>query len=148
MAEEVFFQCIECAGKLRVRIISHGYNNDANCQFPRALRENGRYFKAPASAVTLAKGSAGTFFYRVKPNNVTVIVEDTDQPITLKKIYADESDETCIVCFEAQRDRVLVPCGHYNMCSACAHEIETTTKKCPYCRSIIVRSVTLDQIQT
>lgn len=47
--------CIKVQSKLRVRITSPGYLNDANCQFPRDLRVEGRRFQVPAVYVTLVQ---------------------------------------------------------------------------------------------
>jgi len=38
----VYLQCVKVKNKLRVRITTPGYKNDANCQFPRAIRVEGR----------------------------------------------------------------------------------------------------------
>lgn len=32
-------ECFESGGKLRVRVVSEGYDPTWNCQFPKALRE-------------------------------------------------------------------------------------------------------------
>ena len=32
----VYLKCVKEGKKLRIRITSPGYNNDANCQFPKA----------------------------------------------------------------------------------------------------------------
>jgi len=39
MSEEVVrLQCVKVNGKLRIRVVSPGFNLDANCQFPRNIR--------------------------------------------------------------------------------------------------------------
>lgn len=46
----------------------------------------------------------------------------------------------CIVCLDARRGSVLVPCGHTNMCMPCAQELIGAplacgeTPLCPECR--------------
>lgn len=37
----VLLKCEKIGGKLRIRVISEGYNSDLNVQFPRSIRENG-----------------------------------------------------------------------------------------------------------
>lgn len=38
---ECILKCVKEGSKLRIKIISDGYLNSANCQFPRALRVMG-----------------------------------------------------------------------------------------------------------
>ncbi|MDB9312810.1 VWA domain-containing protein [Spirulina sp. CS-785/01] len=39
--DRVLLKCEKIGGKLRIRVISDGYNSDLNVQFPRSIRENG-----------------------------------------------------------------------------------------------------------
>lgn len=43
----------------------------------------------------------------------------------------------CIICFRNTQNAVFKPCGHAEICCACANTIITrsTTKKCPLCRA-------------
>lgn len=45
---------------------------------------------------------------------------------------ADESS-MCVVCLCEEKDTVLVPCGHYVLCSSCSTSVQT----CPICRGQI-----------
>lgn len=137
------FQCVKDRGKLRIRIISPGYNKEANCQFPRAIRACGRKYSAPPSAVKLAKGTAGKFFYRVQKK----FIQTLDEKVIIKKVFGDEDCE-CDVCMDKKREVVIVPCGHYCLCGECAKAIEGTTGVCPLCRGDIEMVVTPDMIQT
>ncbi len=145
----VNFECIKAGSKLRIRITSQGYSNEANCQFPRSIRAEGLLYTAPASAVTMARGPAGKFFYRVKPSAITVldpedIVEVAGVAPRVEKIYGDDG-ESCAVCLDDPCSVVIVPCGHYCLCLDCANRVED---KCPMCRGRIEVVVTRDQIQT
>jgi len=55
----VLVKCLREKGKLRVRVISEGYNQDFNVQFPRRLREEGATY-----LVEEIKLSADSSFYR------------------------------------------------------------------------------------
>jgi Ca-activated chloride channel homolog len=57
----VTLQCVREGGKLRMRVISEGYNQDFNVQFPRHLREEGATYLV--AAVELA--SNGSFYRAV-----------------------------------------------------------------------------------
>lgn len=55
----VLVECVRDKGKLRVRVISEGYNSELNVQFPRHLREEGVTY-----VVEEIKPSANGDFYR------------------------------------------------------------------------------------
>ena len=153
---QVYFSCVKEGGKLRVRITSPGYHHEANCQFPRAIRAEGKIFSAPVSAVKFARGPAGKFFYRVaakkvvevlglaRPNEANEIAAVVKK---VKKIYEEDSEE-CIICFSENHEVVVVPCGHFCMCGDCADKIKKSSGKCPVCRGDMELVVTRDQIQT
>jgi Ca-activated chloride channel family protein len=52
MVNYVNLQCVKDGGKLRVKIITSGYNNNANCQFPRAIRADGKMFRVRSFSKT------------------------------------------------------------------------------------------------
>ena len=54
------------------------------------------------------------------------------------------SGSECVVCWEADADIVLQPCGHACACSGCAHLFLNGTALCPICRSIIKSGIALD----
>lgn len=142
----VYFKCIKEGARLRVKVTSQGYNNQANCQFPRDIRKDGGIYSCPASDITLAKGGAGTYFYRVK--RTAIKVEDSDENVVtinhnIAKIYEDADENDCCVCFEQEKDIVLSPCGHYCLCSVCSYKLES----CPICRVGISVRVKRDQLQ-
>lgn len=148
----VYLHCVREGSKLRVRILSSGYNREANCQFPRAIRSPGRQYAVPKTAISFARGSGGKFFYRVSKNQITVLSRPVDdsafqQSAKVEKIFEDE-DPTCAICLYEERNVVVVPCGHYCMCKECATQIAQSTGTCPLCRGPVALVVTRDQIQT
>lgn len=132
--DRVSLICIKDGSKLRVRITSHGYKNDANCQFPRNLRVEGRKFTVPINNVKLTKVGL-TYYYRVSSNDIQYVVINTEEYNKNIHIYGDDEDEICIICMDSKKDTVFGPCGHFNCCEECAGSILNTTKKCPICRS-------------
>ena len=139
---DVHFACVKVGGRLRIRITSLTYNQEANCQFPRAIRQEGRQYTAPALDVTMSSGSNGKFFYRVKKANIKII----EVVVKVEKIF-EAGNQECVVCMEADYDVVIAPCGHYCMCSVCALTIQRTTGICPICRGEIKVIVPRDKIQ-
>lgn len=152
-SEFVRLKCSNVGGKLRVRIISSGYNSQANCQFPKKIREDGREYLVPRSDITFTENSKQKFFYRVKPKNVKILTQNNPDHSSNKfkaavenlKIYEDENQTECIVCMTDSQDItyvIFVSCGHYNTCKGCASKLKT----CPTCRSPIKQIVTKDQL--
>jgi hypothetical protein len=48
----------------------------------------------------------------------------------------------CVVCFDAPKDHLIVPCGHQCVCAGCAEQLTNTrTPTCPVCREPIQRTV-------
>lgn len=149
---KVTFVCVQEGSKLRVRVTSPGYNHDANCQFPRAIRVDGKTFEAPASALKFARGPAGKFFYRVTAKSISEVQvrpPPKGKKIKIAKIFEEENEE-CVICFDNPHDVVLVPCGHYCLCKGCADKLSSPSAKrrCPMCRGQIDQVVTKDMIQT
>jgi hypothetical protein len=75
--KEVYLQCTLELGKKRVRVLSDNYIKDANCVFPRAIRQVGRYFSVPDDQISLQKTANGTFFYHVGNGADICILKDT-----------------------------------------------------------------------
>jgi hypothetical protein len=150
--EFVRLKCVMENRKLRIKIISPGYSSEANCQFPKNIRVDGREYTVPKSDVVLAD-TRGKFFYRIKKNNITVhdgpAPVDPSLDLSKLKVYGDENLVECNVCMNdvlAQPDIVFVifsPCGHFCCCSGCAKQL----KICPMCRAKIGQLVTKDQLQ-
>lgn len=155
----VYFTCVKVGNKLRVRVITPGYLHDANCQFPSAIRIEGRNYAAPASAVSFSRGSTGTFFYRVKAKEVRIVDGVPQQaPVALAepqrvhidRIYrtTEEGDDDCLICADAKQDVVFAPCGHFCACFGCANRIfGSRDKRCPVCRTPIQVVCTMDMVQ-
>jgi hypothetical protein len=53
------------------------------------------------------------------------------------------AEETmCVVCFDAPKDHIIVPCGHQCVCARCAELLTSTrTPTCPVCRAAIRETV-------
>lgn len=152
------FICIKQGSRLRVRIISPGYNPNANCQFPRKIRKEGAIYEAPKEALTFSKNSAQKFFYRVKASSIKVIfandenndgiigsneIQNNTTSIHLEKVYGESGE--CNICFDNKKDIVFVPCGHFCCCHYCYSQLKEKT--CIMCREKINLVATLDQLQ-
>jgi hypothetical protein len=52
--------------------------------------------------------------------------------------HQDTEETMCVVCFDAPKDHLIVPCGHQCVCARCAEQLtKTRTPTCPVCRDPI-----------
>ena len=168
----VLLKCVKEHNKLRIKIVSPGYVQQANCQFfkallwkirniyqpladkyfPRDIRVDGREYSVPKTDVFMAQ-TKGKFFYRIGKKNIKII-EDILSKDKYKdlKIYGEENLTTCSICFDDIDTTpeicfvIFVPCGHYVCCDRCAF---TCKEKgcCPMCRAKIEEIITKNQLQ-
>jgi len=150
MSDLVYLQCVQEGSKLRIKIISPGYHNTANCSFPKDIRLPGRKYSVPSHAVSFAENSSCKFFYRINKSQIKIIEEGsviTTTTTIVSKVYEDDTVKDCIICMSTEKDVVFASCGHYCACNACSLKIKNSTGKCPICRSSIIAIVKRDQIQ-
>ena len=142
---EELLECIaERGGKLRVRIISGNYLRQANCQFPRNIREEGRKYRVHPSAITLIQ-SRGKYYYNIRSKDIEIVqdgsfsgsYEDVDAMKKQLKIYTDDTMDDCIICLENKKSIIFGPCGHLYACTACSKLV----KQCPICRNDITTKI-------
>ena len=142
LEEKIILKCIKEKNKLRVKIISNGYYNDANCQFPKDIRIEGRYFRVKPENIQLITRT-NKWFYSIKKNNIEILENYIEEELLnsdyLSKlnIYEDETNNDCCICLDADKDCVFIPCGHYYCCMNCAKLID----KCPICRNFISNKI-------
>jgi hypothetical protein len=142
-------RCVNEGNRLRVKVVSPGYSPDANCQFPRAIRAEGREYLVPEDDISLAN-TRGQFFYRVNKTRIQIVNELNMDPIGLKdlKVYGEETLKECCVCMndlDSDPDLAFIifaPCGHYCCCTKCAEKLTD----CPICRAHIQIRVRKEQL--
>ncbi len=133
-----FHQFIDETGK----IYNNVYNNNYNCQFPRNIRREGRYYKIPHEDISICR-RRGKPFYSIKKDNIEVLNnwdEDGEykDPLEGVKIY---NVEECVICMENEPDKVYLPCGHKCTCASCSNMLCRNKKECPLCRRFIVEII-------
>lgn len=129
----VELKCIKEGTKLRVKIISQGYINYANCQFPKDLRIEGRRFKVKPEYIKLIT-QKGRWFYSIKKKNSIEIIDNISTEELLKlQIYEDKDENECSICMTEFKNDVFYPCGHFYTCKKCSNKLS----HCPYCKQII-----------
>lgn len=94
--------------------------------------------------------------YTIKAINQKIKAYDANQKIfrswKLRPIYGidgenESGNSECVICFSAQRDTLIFPCGHLSMCSACVNRLraDSSQPKCPVCRTPISRVLCLKE---
>jgi hypothetical protein len=52
--------------------------------------------------------------------------------------HLDYAEDQCVLCFDAPKDHIILPCFHVCVCEACATLLTQTRKpSCPICRTAI-----------
>jgi hypothetical protein len=52
--------------------------------------------------------------------------------------HPDDAEGQCVLCFDAPKDHVILPCGHVCVCKACAKRLkQMRNPSCPICRTAI-----------
>jgi hypothetical protein len=144
-SKTVRLTCIKEKGKLRARILSQGYLKTANCQFPRNIRKEGCEYIVSSTNISLKKGPRGKYYYSIRSKKIDIVSleNNTDGSVRPEKIYGDDEDPICIICMDAPKTLVFVPCGHYCVCSECSERL----KECPLCREGITCAVNRDLLE-
>ena len=138
MDNKILLKCVKEGSKLRVRIFAKGYSSEANCQFPRNLRQEGREFYVPSHAITFSASANRKFFYRINKNLISV----KEEVAQVGTIYEDENIKECNICMYNDKSIVFGPCGHYYCCNDCSSKVLL----CPICRGTITLRVRRDQL--
>ena len=142
MSEYVYLTCVKEKSKLRVRIITDGYFKNANCQFPRDLRQEGRIYKVHCRNITLIT-TRGKYYYSVKKNHIELETEKPPEDLTNFSVYEDDTQEECLICYANKKSMIFFPCGHYYTCGECSMKVE----KCPICRERITNMIKKEDME-
>jgi hypothetical protein len=52
--------------------------------------------------------------------------------------HPDDEEDQCVLCFDAPKDHIIIPCGHMCVCEACAKQLtQMKNPSCPICRTAI-----------
>jgi hypothetical protein len=153
MQSTVLLKCVKERGKLRVKILTAGYLNEANCQFPRDIRKEGCFFKAKALNVRLIS-TRGKYYYSISRGHVEVLgdspeahdfegvrVRDGAPPSAADltaniTVFEDDRTDECCICM-SENKQIVFNCGHLYTCKLCSVSVHT----CPICRQRITQRI-------
>lgn len=140
MENQVILTCVKEKNKLRIKILTEGYYNNANCQFPKNIREEGMKYIVPTSDITLSE-IKGKYFYRIKKHNII----KCNNINHISKVF-NVDNEPCVICLTNEKIWVIIPCGHYILCNECNDFTIGLEQKCPLCRGVINRTIKYTEI--
>jgi hypothetical protein len=143
----VLLKCVKQGSKLRVQMMSsQPFVMGANCQFPRAIREEGTYYVVRAAGVKFK----GTHYAAMTAGIIALQTKDEAEvrrfleglPVAevakVAVIFGDaDENKECAICMTAEKDSVFAPCGHYVCCAGCAAQCQG----CPICRAAVTEIV-------
>lgn len=76
---------------------------------------------------------AGGDFRAPAPRRRSAPDQRVAQPATKKAKAVSQDDMECLCCADNQKDTILIPCGHLEMCGECANKVQV----CPSCSKAI-----------
>lgn len=158
----IILECLTKKNKLRIRfnsfidnegkIFTNVYNNEYNCQFPKDIRKDGRFYEISDNDMIIIESN--TPFYKIKKNNIRILTEEESKiyktnsqnknqqslkdDISNLKIY-DIAE--CVVCLSASSSIIFIPCAHMCICNDCYQGIKKTKNCCPLCRRNITKII-------
>ena len=98
----------------------------------------------PSTATTPTPRSAPTEL-KARLLKTMYFTDTYPMPLTPHDIFGMDADTQpeCVICLEAPRNAVLLPCRHLCVCDDCLREIDS----CPICRSPFARYITFQGAQ-
>ena len=59
-------------------------------------------------------------------------------PPAAPALHPDDAEDQCVLCLDAPKDHIIIPCGHQCVCEACAEKLKKARNPlCPFCRAPI-----------
>lgn len=130
MENQVILTCVKEKNKLRIKILTEGYYNNANCQFPKNIREEGMKYIVPTSDITISE-IKGKYFYRIKKHKII----KCNNINHISKVF-NVDNEPCVICLTNEKIWVIIPYGF----------TIGLEQKCPLCRGVINRTIKYTEI--
>jgi ferredoxin-fold anticodon binding domain-containing protein len=136
------------------KIFTNVYNNEYNCQFPKNIRENGKFYEVNDDDVIIVESK--TPFYKIKKNNIRILSEEESKIYESKKEDKKDNKEKnildlsklkifdvaeCVVCLSVSSSIIFIPCAHMCVCKDCYNGIKKTKNCCPLCRRNITKII-------
>ena len=98
--------------------------------------------EAAAAAAVKATAEAAAAVERLRLEEqaaaLTLQLQQVQAQLGSSVVPPTVEETMCVVCFDAPKDHIIVPCGHQCVCARCAEQLTNTrTPMCPVCRGPI-----------
>ena len=98
--------------------------------------------EAAAAAVVKAAAEAAAAAERLRLEEqaaaLTLQLQQVQAQLGSSVVPPTVEETMCVVCFDAPKDHLVLPCKHLCVCEACAEQLtKTRTPMCPVCRGPI-----------
>ena len=112
-------------------------------------REQQRQRKAAEAAAAAAEATAAAERLHMEERRAAIQERQAALALELQQMNAQlgvapaaapqlEEEALCVVCMDAPKQHIIIPCGHQCVCEACAqHLTQATSPSCPVCRAPI-----------
>uniref|UniRef100_A0A6C0H5F9 RING-type domain-containing protein n=1 Tax=viral metagenome TaxID=1070528 RepID=A0A6C0H5F9_9ZZZZ len=137
--EKVILKCVKENKRLRIKFYSfidkygkkhyNVYNKEYNCQFPREIRIENRYYAVPSNAIMLIEYNGKRPFYKIDETNIVILGDIFQRIIDENKNMVVYQEPECVICLSNMCQITYLPCGHKCVCNNC-----NTLDTCPLCR--------------
>jgi hypothetical protein len=93
---------------------------------------------AAVKAATQTGGAAERLQMEEQAAALTLQLQQVQARLGVPPAAPDAEETMCVVCFDAPKDHIIVPCYHLCVCEACANLLTQMDKPtCPICRAAI-----------
>jgi hypothetical protein len=94
--------------------------------------------KAAAKAAVKAVAEAERLRLEERAAALTLQLEQVQAQLGSSVVPPTAEETLCVVCFDAPKDHLVLPCKHLCVCASCAEQLtKTRTPTCPVCRGPI-----------
>ena len=172
---KITLQCVkEGRSKLRIRfhsftddegkVFTNVYDDAFNCQFPRDIREEGRFYEIGPDDLNLIVSRGKTPFYKVRVAAIKIVnagdvalkptkgrtptapaacsSSTSSVPIDISTLTIFEVTE-CVACLGCAPTEIFIPCAHKCVCKDCSLEIKKHSNLCPLCRRNVTSTISV-----
>eukprot|EP01017_Pseudomicrothorax_dubius_P046760 TRINITY_DN8286_c0_g2_i1.p1 TRINITY_DN8286_c0_g2~~TRINITY_DN8286_c0_g2_i1.p1 ORF type:complete len:395 (+),score=75.26 TRINITY_DN8286_c0_g2_i1:325-1509(+) len=111
--------------------------NDVNFYLEDRASTNGSWLRLSAEGMESAPFplEEGTIF-KVGTSSTYIVLKNGFGGLAQREKAELANENVCVICYEAERDTVLIPCRHQVTCLRCAKKLDA----CPICRLGITES--------
>jgi hypothetical protein len=92
------------------------------------------------SAITRHQPHRQKLAQKPKPLNRTEYIKPTSEPVSTPTTNVPEH-ELCVICRDARKNFIMLPCGHVCACHTCAEDLvqnqQNSKAPCPLCRTSV-----------